>query len=197
MRILILCGFAGSGKTTLLLQMARYLSQHPGPQTEAAGGIVIWTEEILGKGIDDRVLRGAGFTADILPGDRIEEKIQDFQAEERRKPAWLVIELWGLEDPGALKEKLKKLPGAEPLVVNVVDISRWKRFLVPSKGLLKQQVQGADVILLNKIDLAGPQTVETVMEDIRMFHQDVRCFPVSALHAVDGEIWKQVEEAGL
>ncbi len=72
MRILILCGFAGSGKTTLLLQMARYLSQHP-----------------------------------------------------------------------------------------------------------------------------GPQTVETVMEDIRMFHQDVRCFPVSALHAVDGEIWKQVEEAGL
>lgn len=203
MRIVIVCGFAGAGKTTLLLQMAKYLSDHQDEGAEKVRRVMILKDEILGKGIDDRVLRGSGFAADAVSGEdmmsSVVQAVQVLQAEgekENAAPEWLIIELYGLADPAVLKEQLEKLTDTAPLVVDVVDISRWKQFLIPSKGLLKKQVQSADIVLLNKIDLAGIQTVEAVMEDIHSYHEDARCFMVSALHAVDPDVWRQVKEAG-
>ena len=203
MRILIICGFVGVGKTTLLLQMARYLSDYQDAGAGEFRRVMILKDEILGKRIDDRVLRSSGFAAEATAGEDITasavQAFQNFQTEEengRAVPEWLIIELCGLTDPAVLKERLIEVTDTVPLVVDVVDISRWKQFLVPSKGLLKKQVENADIVLLNKIDLASFQTVEAVAEDIQVYHEDARCFPVSALHAIDPDVWRQVKEAG-
>jgi G3E family GTPase len=55
--------------------------------------------------------------------------------------------------------------------------------------LLEGQLDAAEVILINKIDLVDQDTLETVENSIRSFNGDAQFFTISATQTIDPNIF--------
>lgn len=197
MKILIFGGFLGSGKTTALMQLARYIVNNT--VSEKKDKIMILENEIGEIGIDDKLLKkSGGFTVEnlfagcaccsaagelVTVAGRIQKEFD---------PEWLVVEATGVAYPMKMKENLKEGIGLDPRISILVDASRWKRLIIPMNSLLRGQVEGADTVLVNKIDLAAPEEIETVETDITEFDSHTRILCISARESVPDQVWEQV-----
>ena len=199
MKIIILGGFLGSGKTTALMQFARYLADASPP--DMAYKVVILENEVGSVGIDDQYLRGGGFTVNnlfagcacctvagelVIAVDRIKHEMS---------PEWLVIETTGIAYPGLMRDNLKGALGLGSRVCVLTDASRWRRLRVPMENLLRGQIECADVVLLNKADLADEDTLRSMERDVQAFQPGVPMLRISALSEIPLEVWR--EAAGL
>ena len=195
MNIIILGGFLGSGKTTALIQFARYLADisHPDKEYKA----VILENEVGSVGIDDQYLRGSGFAVNnlfagcacctvagelVIAVDRILREMS---------PEWLIIETTGIAYPGLMRDNLKGALGLDSRVCVLTDASRWRRLRVPMENLLRGQIECADVVLLNKTDLVGEDTLQSMERDIQAFRPGVPTIRISALSEIPCEVWRE------
>ncbi|HIV25328.1 MAG TPA: cobalamin biosynthesis protein P47K [Candidatus Scatomonas pullistercoris] len=198
MKILILGGFLGSGKTTLLLQMARDMAEHSTSESEHK--VIILENEVGQDGIDDKLLGSSGFQVSslfngciccTLSGEIIGAVVD---IEKKYNPEWLIIETTGLAYPGLIRRNLQEAIGKDAFICTIVDVSRWKRFLIPMHELLKGQVECADLVLLNKADLVDAEVMDKVESDVHQFREGVPCIRTSGLAAVDPDIWQKIRE---
>ena len=194
MKVIILGGFLGSGKTTSLMLFARYLASISAPDKEYK--IVILENEVGEVGIDDQYLRGGGFTVDNLfagcacctvSGELITavEKIK-----REMSPEWLVIETTGIAYPGLMKDNLQNALGLESRIVILTDASRWKRLRIPMDALLRGQLENCDAIIINKIDLAGEDALQSMESDIREIEPNAPIYRISAVGEVASDVWR-------
>ena len=148
----------GSGKTTLLLSLARYLVDSS--RSGSVYKVVILENEVGREGIDDKLLRGNGFNVEnlfngcaccTLAGELVSAA---YEIEKEYAPDWLIVETTGLAYPGLIQDNLSAGIGMESRVCTVVDVSRWKRLMNAMRELFVGQTERADVILMNKTDLA-------------------------------------------
>lgn len=196
MNTIILGGFLGSGKTTALMQFARYLAGVSAQEKEYK--VVILENEVGEIGIDDRFLRGGGFTVNnlfagcacctvagelVVSVDRIRREME---------PEWLVIETTGIAYPKLMRENLKDALGLESRICILTDASRWKRLRIPMENLLRGQLEGCDAVLINKTDLATEETLQSMELDIRDIEPQAPIFRISALVEVEGAVWGAV-----
>jgi len=156
MRILAFAGFLGSGKTTLIRRCIDAMLRQ-------GDRVAIIENEIGATSIDDKLLRDAKIEMTTLRGgcvccsisgslvlaaDRIEREIA---------PDWLIVELTGMAYSSGVRGLFT---GQEERFrisfVSVIDITRWFRLLNVSRPLLIDQVEGADAVVVNKVDLAQP-----------------------------------------
>lgn len=198
MKILILGGFLGSGKTTLLLQMARDMAEHSTSESEHK--VIILENEVGQDGIDDKLLGSSGFQVSslfngciccTLSGEIIGAVVD---IEKKYNPEWLIIETTGLAYPGLIRRNLQEAIGKDAFICTIVDVSRWKRFLIPMHELLKGQVECADLVLLNKADLVDAEVMDKVESDVHQFREGVPCIRTSGLAAVDPDICQKIRE---
>ena len=194
MNVIILGGFLGSGKTTALMQFARYLvSVATGSVTQ--NKVVILENEVGQIGIDDQFLRDGGFTVNNLfagcacctvSGELI---ISIERIKRELSPEWLIIETTGIAYPGLMRENMKGALGLDSRVCVITDAARWNRLRIPMESLLSGQIECADIVLINKIDLVDEDVLQSMERDIHEMRSGVPIVRISALSEVPAEVW--------
>jgi G3E family GTPase len=187
----IVAGFLGSGKTTLILSIAGQLS--------AAGSKVAIVENEVGEiGIDGALIRCAGLTvrelsngciccqlsADLVP--TLEALAAEFS------PHWVIIEPSGIAEP---KRMLAVLPyyHGPPLtmvrVLTLVDPTRIPELFEVLTPLVTAQVRAAELVVINKIDLASGEQLAAARALVRQVNPKARLVEVCARRGVEMDLF--------
>lgn len=162
--ITLITGPLGSGKTTLLRHI---LDTHPAKIAVVMnefGEIAIDTKVIEGKNVRIAEL-GGGCVCCSLLGEfeaAVNEIIQ------KVAPEMIIVETTGLAEPEGLAFNIQEaLPQCRlDGVVSVIDADMLVRF--PELGhTTRLQIEGADILLLNKIDLIEPIQIEPLEKKLR------------------------------
>ena len=174
LRINLLFGFLGSGKTTLL---RRILGERAGERKMA-----VIVNEFGDVGVDGDVLAGdnvnlveltSGCLCCTLRGSLMSA------VEELREKAGveqIVVEATGVASPGDMLEDLNDSRIAHQLdigpLVTVVDAPKFTRLQQMLGEFYEEQVENADVLVLNKIDLATPGELDEAKAVVREINPD-------------------------
>jgi len=163
-----ICGFLGSGKTTL---MRRIIGERGGREPMA-----VIVNEFGDVGIDGAILSGhsvdmieisSGCLCCTLKGSLVNalEELRDKKATRR-----VVIEATGVAQPGEMLDVLADpaLKGSVDVgpMVTVVDAAKFMGLRRVLGAFYTDQVRRADVLLLNKTDLAKPEQLEAVRREV-------------------------------
>ena len=162
--ITLITGPLGSGKTTLLRHI---LATRPAK-------IAIVMNEFGEMAIDRKVIEGKNVRISELGGGCVCcSLLGEFEAAvteiiKKVAPEMIVVETTGLAEPEAL---VFNIQGALPQcrldgVVSVIDADMLVRF--PELGhTTRLQIEGADILLLNKIDLISATQIEPLQRKLR------------------------------
>jgi G3E family GTPase len=162
--ITLVTGPLGSGKTTLLRHI---LATHP-------ARIAIVMNEFGEIAIDTKVLEGQNVRIAELGGGCVCcSLLGEFEAAvteiiKKVAPEIIVVETTGLAEPEALVFNIEEaLPQCRlDGVVSVIDADMLVRF--PELGhTTRLQIEAADILLLNKIDLVDANQIETLERKLR------------------------------
>ncbi len=162
--ITLVTGPLGSGKTTLLRHI---LATHPAKIAivmNEFGEIAIDTKVIEGKNVRIAELGGGCVCCSLL--GEFEAAVNEII--EKTAPARIVVETTGLAEPEALVFNIQEaLPQCRlDGVVSVIDADMLVRF--PELGhTTRLQIEGADILLLNKIDLVQVAQIEPLETKLR------------------------------
>jgi G3E family GTPase len=206
MKVILVGGFLGSGKTSVVLQMARYLTGVADTAVSSAVSgkapetrVVIIENEIGEVGIDDRVLEASGLQVQglfsgcvccTLSGELVTTLRQ---IKETINPQYLIMEATGVAYPQTIREVLDEaFTNMDCTICCITDAGRWKRLSTALENVIRPQLSGADLILINKIDLVDAAALAAVETSIRAINGQAACFPVSALKPVDTAIWDRL-----
>lgn len=173
-RVNLLFGFLGSGKTTLV---RRILGERGGGRPMAVivnefGEVGVDGDVIAGSNVD-LVELTSGCLCCTLRGSLMSA------VEELREKAGveqIVVEATGVASPGDMLEDLNdsKLAGELDVgpLVTVVDAPKFTRLQEMLGEFYEEQVENADVLVLNKIDLATPEALDEAREAVREINPD-------------------------
>ncbi|MFL6501127.1 MAG: CobW family GTP-binding protein [Candidatus Udaeobacter sp.] len=165
--ITLITGPLGSGKTTLLRHI---LATQPGKIAivmNEFGEIAIDTKVIEGKNVRIAELGGGCVCCSLL--GEFEAAVNEVI--EKIAPERIVVETTGLAEPEALVFNIQEaLPRCRlDGVVSVVDADMLIRF--PELGhTTRLQIESADILLLNKIDLIEPAQIEPLEMSLRQIN---------------------------
>ncbi|WP_414151537.1 GTP-binding protein [Acetobacterium carbinolicum] len=197
MKILILGGFLGSGKTSVLLQLAEYLvSLEKEYRSEVKVAIV--ENEIGAIGIDDKVLKKAGFIVNnlfsgcaccSLTGELV-ASIKKIQTE--LDPQWLIIEATGVAYPGSIRKTILTEVGLDATILIIADAKRWQRLVNAMELLVSGQLEDTSIVLLNKVDLISSAELKQVEHSILNYNQTAEVIPISAKAVIPEDILKKI-----
>src|SRR5881394_4492171 len=165
--ITLITGPLGSGKTTLLRHILATYPAKIAIVMNEFGEIAIDTKVIEGKNVRIAEL-GGGCVCCSLLGEfeaAVNEIIQ------RAEPEIIIVETTGLAEPEALVFNIQEaLPQCRlDGVVSVIDADMLVRF--PELGhTTRLQIEGADILLLNNIDLVEPAQIESLETKLRQIN---------------------------
>jgi G3E family GTPase len=162
--ITLVTGPLGSGKTTLLRHILATYPAKIAIVMNEFGEIAIDTKVVEGKNVRIAEL-GGGCVCCSLIGE-FEAAVNEIIA--KIAPEIIVVETTGLAEPEALVFNIQdalpqcRLDG----VVSVIDADMLIRF--PELGhTARMQIEGADILLLNKIDLVDAKQIEPLETKLR------------------------------
>ena len=188
--VIILSGFLGSGKTTVLVRMIERLRQREGADYR----IAIVENEIGSASVDSSIIQEAGYSVtEMLSGcvccTLIGQLIPALQKlEEELAPHLVILEATGMATPDTMANNLRKYGGYPVRIVTIVDASRWQRIKLALQILLTAQIEPADIVCVNKVDLAETETLAEVDDDVHAINADVPIVHMSASDPVDAEV---------
>ncbi|OFV69228.1 GTP-binding protein [Acetobacterium wieringae] len=197
MKILILGGFLGSGKTSVLLQLAEYLDSLE-KEYHSEIKVAIVENEIGAIGIDDKVLKKAGFNVSnlfsgcaccSLTGELV-ASIKKIQTE--LDPQWLIIEATGVAYPGSIRKVILAELGLDATILTVADAKRWQRLVNAMELLVSGQLEDTSIVLLNKVDLVSSAELKQVEHSILNYNQTAAIIPISAKAVIPEAILKKI-----
>ena len=163
-------GPLGTGKTTLLRHILRTRPAKIAIVMNEFGEIAIDTKVIEGKNVRIAEL-GGGCVCCSLVGE-FEAAVNEII--EKVAPEMIIVETTGLAEPEALVFNIQEaLPQCRlDGVVSVIDADMLVRF--PELGhTTRLQIEGADILLLNKIDLVKPTQIEPLEAKLRQINPTV------------------------
>lgn len=196
MKVLILGGFLGSGKTSLLVKLAKHVI---GDDDSKKSKIVIIENEVGEAGVDDATLSGTGLKVkDMFAGciccslaGQIVPALREI--EESYDPDLVIIETTGVAFPNQVKTTISSMmPDLEIRICVIVDSKRWPKIKRAMAMLLEGQMEGANAILINKIDLADEESVAMAVNDVSAINPDAPVYKVSANMYIDGKVWDEI-----
>lgn len=174
MRVNLLFGFLGSGKTTLV---RRILAERGGGEPMAVivnefGEVGVDGDIIAGKSVD-LVELTSGCLCCTLRGSLM-TAVEELR--ERAGVEHIVVEATGVASPGDMLEDLAESNVRQELevgpVVTVIDAPKFTRLKEMLGNFYEEQVENADVLVLNKIDLASAADLETAEAAVRAINPD-------------------------
>lgn len=174
----LLSGFLGSGKTTLLQRLLDHcLTQGLKP--------AVMMNEYGEVNIDGALLRGQGYSVREMTngcicctiGGTLGLALQEVAS---LKPDVIFIEATGLADPVELIDQATK-EDVLPLVrlaslIAVLDPVNFSRLAEELHSGIRQQTELADVVIVNKSDLADPATLDAMADQVRALNPRATLF---------------------
>lgn len=164
-RVIIIAGFLGSGKTTLLKKLVnREIDRGMRPQ-------VIMSEfgdiDIDGLLINDHKIKLTTITGGCACCDLREELVEAFNDAVNALPGSMIfIESTGVGDPAGILESIQPtIRNGLATVAAVVVVYDASRPLLSGKDstLVRRQLQTADIIVINKADMASRVDIQSVL----------------------------------
>ena len=181
MRMLIVSGFLGAGKTTVLMELLHKLVDNS--EGDAVTKVAVIENEVGDVSIDDKMLGSTGMSVSnlfsgcvccTLSGALLPtlKEIQD-----QMDPEWVVLETTGVAVPKDIASQVDNYLGSRCKILIIVDASRWKRLRIPLERVLGGQLEGADLVFINKCDLVEDKAeLEEVEADVLTFEPHARLF---------------------
>ncbi|MGV8085441.1 MAG: CobW family GTP-binding protein [Candidatus Bilamarchaeum sp.] len=160
----IITGYLGAGKTTLLRNISKENKMKIAILMNEFGEIAIDSKVVKGKNIQMTELAG-GCVCCSLSGE-FEAAIAEII--EAVNPQWIVVETTGVAEPASLAYDVVENIESVKLdaIITVVDLDSMLRF--PNLGHTgREQIELADMIILNKTDLIGQDDIEKIEENIK------------------------------
>ncbi|HWP56819.1 MAG TPA: GTP-binding protein [Candidatus Acidoferrales bacterium] len=155
--ITLITGFLGSGKTTLCRHILAHTTSKIAFLINEFGELAIDSKIIAGRSVVMAELAG-GCVCCSLTGE-FEAAVAEII--EKASPDLIVVETTGVAEPDALIVDIQEKLTAARLdaVITVCDADAMRRF--PEIGHTSRlQIEAADLILLNKIDLVDGEAIE-------------------------------------
>lgn len=199
MKVLLLGGFLGSGKTTILLRLAQYLVAN----TEGKTKVMIIENEIGEVGVDDKILKSQGLQVrELFAGCACcsggSDLINDIATiKEQYDPEWLIIESTGVAYPLQIKQNVEGCFKVKVGVLCLADAQRWRRLRRAMSDLIDCQLECADWILLNKVDLVEPELPSDIEKEIRNVNSGARIWHTIGNKPMDENIWNEIAGGGV
>ena len=174
----LIAGSLGSGKTTLVRKVLDQADRRYAVLMNEFGELPIDGEVIRGRNVEIAELVG-GCVCCSLTGE-LEAAVEEII--DRAHPEYILLEATGIAEADALVYEVEeRIPSVRlDSVVCIVDADASIRF--PSIGYAgRSQLQAADIVLVNKIDLVTEADIEKVVAQVREFAPDaailktVRC----------------------
>jgi G3E family GTPase len=193
--IIILGGFLGSGKTTILLELAKYLTGDYG-QVQITK-VVIIENEISEAGMDSRLFEKDYRVKNLFSGcacctysgefeTTLQSVIREFE------PEWVIVEATGLAYPDAIKASVLKSTGIKPYMLTVADTKRWFRLRAAMPQFVEGQLREAEIILVNKADLAGEVEAAKVVDSITAMQPAAKLSKTTASAGLGEAFWDEI-----
>lgn len=162
MRLIVITGFLGSGKTTFVVKLVKVAMQR-------GLKVAVVVNEIGEIGIDDQFMKQIGFNVwevlggcicCTLTGDLV-RTLQELQG--NYAPDVVIVEPSGAADPSNLFSALKR--GRIESITTVRQIAlldplRMDMLMTVLEPLVTSTLKQADLILINKADVASPDQIE-------------------------------------
>ncbi|MGD9209968.1 MAG: GTP-binding protein [Desulfobacteraceae bacterium] len=197
MKAIVLGGFLGSGKTSVLIPMAHYLVKHS-KNTKQKINVAIIENEIGEIGIDDQFIRNNGYNVKNLFGGcacctlagKLIDSIHSIGKD--LNPEWLIIEATGVAYPNEIKKDIDELVGIGAIIISIVDANRWARIVVALEKIVIGQLENANAVFINKIDLVDDTVLNEVVKSIRCYNTSAMIYPVSAQNGIDDDIFRNI-----
>ncbi len=192
-KVIVLSGFLGSGKTTTLVRMIERLREREGDGLR----IAIVENEIGSASVDSSIVQEAGYSVtEMLSGcvccTLIGQLVPALQKlEDELDPHLVLFEATGMASPESIADRLRT-SGFPVRIVTLVDASRWQRIKLALQILLEAQIVPADIVCVNKVDLASTETLEEIDTDIRAVNSDVRIAHMDASAQVDPDLLDEI-----
>lgn len=206
----VLTGFLGSGKTTFLRHWLDYLNNH-----ERYTGVI--QSEFGSIGLDAALTRGETFV-ESSDGDKDSQPLA-----ERLRPCLarlmdalpaeqIVLETSGLGHPARILEAMSALedtvkPGLVITMVDALDAALGMYEKLKKKSswnteseVLLAQVESADVLIINKVDLVSPQEMGNLRERLQKLNPRAVIIPAVLGHIAFNqldEIYARLKDDGL
>ncbi len=193
-KVIILSGFLGSGKTTVLVRMIERLREREG----AGFRIAIVENEIGSASVDSSIIQEAGYSVtEMLSGcvccTLIGQLIPALQKlEEELEPHLVILEATGVATPDSMANNLRKYDGYPVRIVTLVDAARWQRIKLALSILLTAQIEPADIVCVNKVDLAEDDVLDEIEDDVHAINPDVPIVRMSASEPVDAALLDKI-----
>ena len=162
--ITLITGPLGSGKTTLLRHILATRPAKIAIVMNEFGEIAIDTKVIEGKNVRISELGGGCVCCSLL--GEFEAAVTEII--KKVAPEMIVVETTGLAEPEALVFNIQEaLPQCRlDGVVSIIDADMLVRF--PELGhTTRLQIEGADILLLNKTDLVGAAQIKPLQRKLR------------------------------
>jgi G3E family GTPase len=181
MKLLVIAGFLGSGKTTLLLEVARKLAA-------ASQKVAIIENEIGEIGIDGKYLRQEGLQVQELFGGCIcctlsVDLVSTLEKVERLFQTDLtIIEPTGLASPGDVVTAVRSYAPmvTDIMVLTLLDATRYEMLYEMLTPLLTAQIQSADIVAINKIDVVEGANIDLISKNVNQLNPQARVVSISA-----------------
>ncbi|MFQ5613397.1 MAG: GTP-binding protein [Anaerolineae bacterium] len=188
MKIAQIAGFLGSGKTTLLIELARELGRRG-----VRAAIVV--NDVGEVSVDARTLDDFGLKARQLPDGCICCQIAGELADTLTllyrsfQPELVLVEPTGVAQPWKVKRASEYSEGGAPTaishapVITLLDAARIDLLLRAVRRPVETQVREADIIAINKVDVAATDALARAREFARAVNPQARIIETSALQA--------------
>ncbi|WP_135612275.1 GTP-binding protein [Methanococcoides sp. AM1] len=183
MLTLVVGGFLGSGKTTTIINTGKYL-------VDKGLKVAIIVNEIGEIGIDGDIINKFGFdTKEITNGCiccslKMGLRSTVITLFNSYNPDVLIIEPTGIAFPNVIKREVELMDlgeGAEiaPLVT-LIDGSRFKHLLKEMKHFSTRQIEDAEILAINKIDLMDNIQIPIIEESVQQLNKKAKVIRISA-----------------
>ncbi len=184
---MIICqivGFLGSGKTTLLVQLGSELGKE-------GKKVAIIVNEIGEIGVDGAVIDSFGFqSVELTEGcicctlaGSLQNTLKIISKE--YQPDLIIIEPTGIALPNIIKKMVRiAMVGEDAMyTIGIVDAFRAEKLFKEAETFCRTQIDGADIVAINKIDLIEDGVREKVSDLVRSITPKSKIVFISAKQA--------------
>lgn len=178
MRLSLITGFLGAGKTTLVQELLRSAGDRE--------KVALIVNEFGRAGIDGDILRGSALDMVELSSGCICCELKGSmlaalrELETNAAPDLVIVEASGVAEPSSLVPELLDAGVTLLPICTVADASRLERMLANMGPFYRQQIEAADVVVLNKCDLISDR--EQIAAERRVLEVNLQARVLTAEH---------------